>query len=760
MRKQKFALSLLFILSLSFNLFAQSTEIKAVLAFVDGYYEDISIVTLNGEQLEVEEGMEIPLGSSITTLAGTAVEIELLNNGTIFRVAENTTFEIEDYQGRQGSDSTVITLLQGAIRTVAAKAEMGLNYTIRTPSAVCGIRGTDIITEESATGSAVYCKEGSVEVRDADGSSQPVLIGANEMIDTSKATLESKPLSANQIRRQFDNRLGFVSLNPANVPTVTRLASNDRDTTTEESGDQSTEDSNQDDSSSPVTGESTDTSEDETSDRSAPIVDVNTPQSSSDFIQEKEEADSQEDVEIADWLSDLLAFEIGYVNLNGESWAKLIAQPEINAGSFHMGLYLPIIYKDNIVDFSEWYTPVGNNEWSFGFDQTNFWYGMGDFLGDIFLKIKYIEYGDPLWDNFYFKVGNLETMTLGHGILINNYTNYNNFPAERKIGINTGMTFGGFKLEMLMDNAAAPSLVGTRLAFKFNKEKSFALGVTLLADLFPAQEATDPAVYGNAMLFGVGIDFDIFKINKDNFKMLGYADLAIYMPWFLDDPTKSGSSITAGGGWGYIWDSYGPHNFGIVAGIQGEISIVDYKVELRYYNGTFTPSLFDNIYDQNKIKYIDEMMDSIDNPSAVDHTLGLYADVGFGLLKDQLVFNAAYYMPWNIGGNSIGYDIHGDYLKAEVLVFEDLIPKYALSGSITYERTNFVGGLVDGDFAFFDADTTFSGRITAPLAKTLDLALAFSTSIKYDSNGNIVYSSDGVTPQMVPIITVETQIHF
>ena len=60
-----------------------------------------------------------------------------------------------------------------------------------------------------------------------------------------------------------------------------------------------------------------------------------------------------------------------------------------------------------------WYHPSGNDEWSFGTDQ-NGWVDVSlDVVSDLFLKIRYLQWGDN-GDDFYLKFGNLSNMTIGH----------------------------------------------------------------------------------------------------------------------------------------------------------------------------------------------------------------------------------------------------------------------------------------------------------------------------------------------------------
>ena len=49
-------------------------------------------------------------------------------------------------------------------------------------------------------------------------------------------------------------------------------------------------------------------------------------------------------------------------------------------------------------------------------------------------KIYYIRYGNR-WDKNYFKIGALDNVTMGYGILLNRYTNTLLYPQVRKVGM-------------------------------------------------------------------------------------------------------------------------------------------------------------------------------------------------------------------------------------------------------------------------------------------------------------------------------------
>ena len=66
------------------------------------------------------------------------------------------------------------------------------------------------------------------------------------------------------------------------------------------------------------------------------------------------------------WMKDNMGMEIGSVTIDGTSYSKVVLAPEVRIGRLKLGLYLPVIYNDDLFNPSTWYEPGGNNEWDFG----------------------------------------------------------------------------------------------------------------------------------------------------------------------------------------------------------------------------------------------------------------------------------------------------------------------------------------------------------------------------------------------------------
>ena len=70
----------------------------------------------------------------------------MTHTGTIIKVSQNTNFTLNQLRGDTGGQD-VFALAVGKMRTVAGKASGKDLYQIKTQSAVCGVRGSDIVIE-------------------------------------------------------------------------------------------------------------------------------------------------------------------------------------------------------------------------------------------------------------------------------------------------------------------------------------------------------------------------------------------------------------------------------------------------------------------------------------------------------------------------------------------------------------------------------------------------------------------------------------
>jgi len=305
-------------------------------------------------------------------------------------------------------------------------------------------------------------------------------------------------------------------------------------------------------------------------------------------------------------LQGIIGFEIGSITIDGVTYGKAIIQPTFSFGKLKTALYLPVIYKQNMLDPGDWYHPLGNDEWSFGRDQGGDTGKIFQDIGrDLLLKIKYIEYGRQR-DPFFFKAGNLEDITIGHGLIMRNYANDADFPAVRRVGLNVGADLPGGGFEAMVSDAADPDVVGGRLYVRPIPGARAALGVSTLVDFNPARDFPGgPDSVGAPIFINPGVDLDIPFVESDTFGLIFFTDGAVMLPYF-----RSGFlSIKQGLAMNAVYDSSSSmpvKNWGAAAGFFGNLIIPDFtwRLEYRYFTGTFQPQFYDSGYERLRPQYV------------------------------------------------------------------------------------------------------------------------------------------------------------
>ncbi len=185
-----------------------------------------------------------------------------------------------------------------------------------------------------------------------------------------------------------------------------------------------------------------------------------------------------------------LGLGVGSATIDGKLYNQVALRPQLSFGKLGIGLDLPI-YIDNEGN-------IRKDEW--------------DEASDIIDKFLYISWGkksDPFW----FKWGALSNVTLGYGGLLGGYSNMMEFPSVRKVGINTGMTFGNFGTEVFLSNmkefTRGGTLMGLRGTYKLSDAIPLTFGVNFVMDMnqFSGLKDADDDTYPDI--------FDDFPNDKD-----------------------------------------------------------------------------------------------------------------------------------------------------------------------------------------------------------------------------------------------------
>ena len=122
-----------------------------------------------------------------------------------------------------------------------------------------------------------------------------------------------------------------------------------------------------------------------------------------------------------------MGLAVGSATINDTIYNQVALRPEFSFGRLGVGLDL-VLYIDNEGN-------IRKDEW--------------DEASDIIDKLLFIRWGQKS-DPFWLKWGSLNNVTLGYGGLLSGYSNMMEFPSVRKVGINTGISFGKFGTELFL----------------------------------------------------------------------------------------------------------------------------------------------------------------------------------------------------------------------------------------------------------------------------------------------------------------------
>ncbi len=154
---------------------------------------------------------------------------------------------------------------------------------------------------------------------------------------------------------------------------------------------------------------------------------------------------------------------LGSVTIDGKIYNQIALRPELKLGKLAVALDIAF-YMDEAGN-------IRKNEW--------------DEVSDYFDKVYYVRWGEQ-GDPFFAKVGALDNVTMGYGILLNGYSNTTEYPQVRKIGIHTGMQREKMGWEAFIANTkeiTGPGLLAGRVTYKPIKAIPLVFGGTLVSDV-------------------------------------------------------------------------------------------------------------------------------------------------------------------------------------------------------------------------------------------------------------------------------------
>ena len=306
----------------------------------------------------------------------------------------------------------------------------------------------------------------------------------------------------------------------------------------------------------------------------------------------------------------------GLTFIGTSPYIQLQAQPDIPLGKFGIGLDLIVLYNPYATDTGSQFLAEDGESW----DSPSTWLRL----------IRYVSYAQP-YDPFYFRLGELDYLTIGHGSIMSGYSNYD----RRGLRVNLRKSNSRYGVETVVNDLGRPLIFGGRLFYRpflrpennnaltqFEDQPSprsknnnfftrFELGGTYLTDIDP-----NPQEVGEDPLTALGVDAGFPLIERSTFRLDLYNDFAtlntlspkpegmseepeeqLETESAEQEPTRRLESAPIGGE-----DATPAKEFtwGNAVGVGFTFTKAIFKLEYRVLSEGYIPSVFDYTYESAK----------------------------------------------------------------------------------------------------------------------------------------------------------------
>ena len=444
----------------------------------------------------------------------------------------------------------------------------------------------------------------------------------------------------------------------------------------------------------------------------------------------------------------------GSVTINGETFSQIRLMPELTFGKIGVGLDV------NLLIDSE--GNIREKDWDDWEDYVN--------------KIYYIRYGNR-GDSIFGKIGGFPSYTLGHGLLMNSYSNMLKYPDFKQIGLQIGgkIPVMDSEIELFTSDILENKIVAGSFYIKPIKE----LGLPIISNLkVGIQVAADLDQYSgltSEQIAQIPIDtdgdgvYDEFDVNADGDNLIdldyllnhgltmeeieamgiAYDDSVYFASLELDEkelveiglgydlPLITQKLFTLGhyGEAAQILD----HGTGFIfPGFYSKFLMFDMNLEFRHFGDEFVPGYFDQLYDANRayvsqtagiheIKIKESILDSVKASN------GWYGSI------TSNIFNTVYL--------KVAYqDMYGDDVDngksiwGSIWLKENMIPKLA-TARISYSQTGEETILED----FRTPTSMIEGKVALALSPNAQLVYSYQERyVDYNGDNEIKAEDDEI----------------
>ena len=409
----------------------------------------------------VKPGQAVSNGDAIRVGEASFAVVIFLDDKSVVKIRENT-----DFQFVETSNTRSLIIEQGTTLHNVNSKDRKKAYRVETPVSVASVKGTQFSAFHDAVAGVdkFVGKTGNFDVFNTI-SGMTVNVGAGQ--------------------KAVSNALGQLIPAPAEPGDYPEDPEGESpDDSQEEQDEPEDQDDQQEQDNEPETQEEPQTEEPSTEQEPEPerSSDSSEPQADQPSTEQEPEPSAKKPVN--------LGLGVGSATIDGVIYNQVALRPELSFGKLGIGLDL-VMYIDNEGG-------IRKDEW----DEAS------DFI-DKFLFIRWGQKSDPFW----FKWGSLNNVTIGYGGVLAGYSNMMEFPSVRKVGINTGVSFGNFGTELFLSNmkdfSRGGTLMGLRGTYKLSDAIPLTFGLNFIMDMnqFSGLKDVDGDTYPDM--------FDDFPTDKD-----------------------------------------------------------------------------------------------------------------------------------------------------------------------------------------------------------------------------------------------------
>jgi hypothetical protein len=419
---------------------------------------------------------------------------------------------------------------------------------------------------------------------------------------------------------------------------------------------------------------------------------------------------------------------VGMITVDDQVYERWVFTPELRFGKLSAGLYLPAVFTPDVglFAFSDW---QNRDQWDFS-DGSD---GFNDFI----TKFSYLQWAQP-GDPFYARIGGIDELFLGHGFIVDDYSNTLFFPEKITVGLRLDLDSEKGGIQAMVGDFSRFQLVGGRMYLRpLGRELPVSLGVTGVTD----RPKPDSAVWGGfaadrrqlPRIFVFGVDADLPVLRLESSSMNLYVDAAKLGYSYQEVPGGLTSYVDPG-------SLEFVKGAGTAFGLAGKIaSRFGYRAEYRYIVNYYEPELIGYFWENRRLTYFQELYDLIvaQNDPAFDDstTAGVFLEGSVSFLTKLEV--------------GLGYESYKKSASASsapepvkkgmlfLRMGEGLIPR--LHGSLTYRRADELETVLEQPF---DENTALDAHVVYQFSPMIGLSLLVNRTYEYDDKAGVYDAVD------------------